>query len=244
MLNWGSGVDNLDVTLYRSAANVLKTDDDFSAASFRTNDGVTRISSGGAGTLTTLSTTGLATLAQATVSDLTTGQMVSTTIGGRLRTLDAASSRAVMEAAASAYGGIEFAGDKFTNPVTQAIDNNASWTKITSPFTGNTVSSKCTPAYGSANVTSGVSAVYRVTCTLSVSASTANSVKIAICKNNAYPASACMRVNIPTEATTVTISRLVPLSVGEYVDVRVSEATSAFTATFYSALLDIVAVSP
>jgi hypothetical protein len=155
---------------------------------------------------------------------------------------DAATARATLGAQASAYGGIEFAGNRFTDPVTQAIDNSASWTKITSPFTGNTISSKCTPAYVSANVTSGVSAVYRVTCTLSMSASTANSVKIAICKNNAYPDSACMRVNIPTEATTVTISRLVSLSVGEYVDVRVSEATSAFTATFYSALLDIVAV--
>lgn len=50
--------------------------------------GVTRISSGGAGTLTTLSTTGLATLAQATVSDLTTGRMVSTTTAGRLQTLN------------------------------------------------------------------------------------------------------------------------------------------------------------
>ena len=56
--------------------------------------------SGGAGTLTTLSTTGLATLAQATVSDLTTGRMVSTTTGGRLQTLDAAGSRALI----GAYG--------------------------------------------------------------------------------------------------------------------------------------------
>lgn len=46
--------------------------------------GVTRISSGGAGTLTTLITTGLATLAQATVSDIAADQVVSTTTAGRL----------------------------------------------------------------------------------------------------------------------------------------------------------------
>jgi len=59
--------------------------------------GVMRISNGGAGTLTTLSTTGLATLAQATVSDLPTGRMVSTTTGGRLQALDAAAARAVID---------------------------------------------------------------------------------------------------------------------------------------------------
>lgn len=60
--------------------------------------GVQRISAAGAATFTTLSTTGLATLAQATVSDLTTGRMVSTTTGGRLQALDAAGSRALIDA--------------------------------------------------------------------------------------------------------------------------------------------------
>lgn len=48
--------------------------------------GVTRISSGGAGTLTALDTTGLANLAQVIVQDLPTGRVVSTTTGGRLTT--------------------------------------------------------------------------------------------------------------------------------------------------------------
>lgn len=67
--------------------------------------GVTRISAGGAGSLTTLATTGLATLAQATVSDLPTGRMVSTTTGGRLQALDAAGSRALIGAVAASEKG-------------------------------------------------------------------------------------------------------------------------------------------
>lgn len=62
--------------------------------------GVQRISAAGAASFTTLATTGLATLAQATVSDLTTGRMVSTTTAGRLQALDAAGSRSLI----GAYG--------------------------------------------------------------------------------------------------------------------------------------------
>lgn len=46
--------------------------------------GVTRISSGGAGTLTTLSTTGMVTAAQATVSDIPVDCIATTLTGGRL----------------------------------------------------------------------------------------------------------------------------------------------------------------
>lgn len=51
---------------------------------YRDAGGIQRISSVGVGALTTLSTTGLATLASATVSDLPTSRIVRTTTGGRL----------------------------------------------------------------------------------------------------------------------------------------------------------------
>lgn len=86
--------------------------------------GVTRISSGGAGTLTTLSTTGLATLAQATVSDLTTGRMVSTTTAGRLQALDASGSRSLIGAYGSGDNVSLGAIEKVVSSTTESVSGN------------------------------------------------------------------------------------------------------------------------
>lgn len=97
---WGTG-STRTVNLFFGGTDVLKTDDAFDAASYQTG-GTPRISAAGAATFTTLSTSGPATMAQATVSDLTTGRMVSTTTAGRLQALDAAASRALIDAASNA----------------------------------------------------------------------------------------------------------------------------------------------
>jgi len=78
--------------------------------------GVTCISSTRVGSLTTLSTSGLATLAQATVSDLTTGRMVSTTTAGRLQALDAAGSRALIGIGNGTEGAITVIQDGLNTP--------------------------------------------------------------------------------------------------------------------------------
>lgn len=78
--------------------------------------GVQRISAGGAGSLTTLSTTGLATLAQATVSDLPTGCMVSTTTAGRLQALNAAASRTLIGIGDATGGAITVVKDASVAP--------------------------------------------------------------------------------------------------------------------------------
>jgi adhesin HecA-like repeat protein len=69
--------------------------------------GVTRISAGGAGTLTTLSTTGIATFQSVNISGLTGSRMLSLDGSKNVQALDAAGSRALIGAQA-----------ELTNPVT------------------------------------------------------------------------------------------------------------------------------
>lgn len=71
------------------------------ADSYKTADGVERISAGGAGALTTLVTTGLATLQNINIPGLTASRMLSLDASKNVQALDAAGSRALIGAGTS-----------------------------------------------------------------------------------------------------------------------------------------------
>lgn len=81
---------------------------------FRDANGVQRISSGGAGTLTTLNTTGLADLASARVQNLAASQMVATNGSKNLVTWDAATARTNLEIVGAELGSVPL-GDSAAN---------------------------------------------------------------------------------------------------------------------------------